>query len=196
MPNNTYYVFDDKLCKFEGLTKEQIYTAIADATGNTPTGVDDAFITKIKESNRNHALTIWKGTQAQYNAIVTKDADTFYIIEDDATISDINANIENLDAKIDDLADFIDRITVTTQQTISSWTANGSGNDFYDAGYRYKADVTVTGCTTDHTGEIVFNVKTAAAGNVAPVFETGTNKITVYSKISATAYIDRIEVWR
>lgn len=195
MPNNTYYVFDDKLCKFEGLTKEQIYAAIADATGNTPTGVDDAFITKIKETNRNNALSIWKGTQAQYNAIATKDANTFYIIEDDATISDLQANIDAVDAKVDDLSDFLDHIVIDTRTTVSSWSSISSG-EFYTAGYRYKADVTVTGCTSDHTGDVVFSVGTASSGNVAPVFETGANKITIYSKLNSTAYIDRIEVWR
>lgn len=194
MPNNTFYVFDDRLCKFEGMTKEQIYAAIADATGNTPSSVDEAFITKIKETNKNHALSLWKGTQAEYNAIATKDADTFYIIDDNTAIDDIKSDVDAIEAQVADLAGFIDRITITTQQTVSSWTSNGSGNDFYTAGYRYKADVTVTGCTIDHTGEIILNVRTAASAKVATVFETGTDKITIYSKTNATAYIDRIEV--
>lgn len=194
--NDIYYVFDGIKNKVEGMSKEQVLNAIAEATGATPASVDDAFITTIKETNRNRSLHIWKGTQAQYNALQTIDNDTFYIIEDDTTIDDLQANVDVIEAQVAGLTEYLDRIKITEQQTISSWTSNGSGNDYYTAGYRYKANITVTGCTSNHTGEVIFNVRTAAVGNVAPEFETGTNQITIYSKTNETAYIDRIEVWR
>lgn len=80
MSERNYYVICDDNCRFEGMTKEQIYDAIAEATGSTPTPVDSAFITKIKEQNANHNLKMWKGTEAQYNALAEKDTDTLYII--------------------------------------------------------------------------------------------------------------------
>lgn len=80
MSERNYYVICDDNCKFEGMTKEQIYDAIAEATGTTPTPVDEAFITKIKEQNANHNLKMWKGTEAQYAALQTKDTDTVYIV--------------------------------------------------------------------------------------------------------------------
>ena len=80
MAEKTYYVLCADDCKHEGMTKEQIVAAIAEATGSTPTGVDDAFITKIKEQNANAAMKIWVGTRAQYNALTEKDADTLYFI--------------------------------------------------------------------------------------------------------------------
>lgn len=64
-----YYVLCDDNCRFPAMTAEQIIEAIAEATGNVPEHVDDAFITKIKESNRNSALTFWKGTEAEFNAL-------------------------------------------------------------------------------------------------------------------------------
>lgn len=46
----------------------------------TPTPVDSAFITKIKEQNASHNLKMWKGTEAQYNALEEHDTDTLYIV--------------------------------------------------------------------------------------------------------------------
>lgn len=105
----TYYVICEDNCRFEGMTKEEIFDAIADATGNTPTPVDEAFITKIKEQNANHSIKIWKGTQAQYNALSETDSDTIYFIgtnavksvdgiEDDITA--IESDIETIEGKI------------------------------------------------------------------------------------------------
>ena len=69
MADITYFVISSDDCKYESMTKEQIVAAIAEATGNTPTGIDDAFISKIKEINASGTVQIWKGTEAQFNAI-------------------------------------------------------------------------------------------------------------------------------
>lgn len=82
MSERNYYVICDDNCKFESMTKEQIIAAIASATGKTPTSIDDAFITKIKEQNRNIPLKFWIGTQAEYNAIENPEDNTFYIFTD------------------------------------------------------------------------------------------------------------------
>lgn len=79
MAERNYYVFGDDGCKFPGMTYEQIIAAIAEATGATPTNIEDAFISKIKELNGNNALQLWAGTEAEYNALdpapaVTKTA--------------------------------------------------------------------------------------------------------------------------
>jgi len=193
MPNNTFYVFDAKRCLAEGMTKEQIINAIAEATGATPRSIDDGFITTIVETNRQRSLHIWKGSSAEFNAI-TPSANTIYIIEDETTLDDIKASIEALNAEVEDLAGYINHIVVSERQTVSTWETNSSG-EFYDAGYLYKADITVSGCTSEHTGDIIFAIGTAATGNLASVFETGTDKITIYSRSNDTAYVDRIEVW-
>lgn len=93
--SRTYFVVDNTNSLTEGMTKEQIYDAIAEATGATPTPVDEAFITKIKEQNAEHNIKIWKGTQAQYNALATKDNDTIYII-DTNLVKDFSGQIEEL----------------------------------------------------------------------------------------------------
>ena len=89
-----YYCFCGDNCKFETMTKEQIIAAIAEATGNTPTNIDSAFITKVKEQNKGNALAFWIGTTAEYNALETKDDLCFYIKTDDTTLDDTNKAIE------------------------------------------------------------------------------------------------------
>lgn len=95
MAERIYYVFCEDNCKFESMTKEQIITAIAEATGKTPTAVDAAFITKIKEQNANVAVKIWVGTQAEFNALTEKDANTIYYY-DDTDVEDLTSAIENI----------------------------------------------------------------------------------------------------
>ena len=77
MEDRIYYVRCKDGCLFESMTKEQILTAITEATGVTPTG-DEAIFTKIKEINAGNTLRFWVGTMAQYNAIAEKDPFVIY----------------------------------------------------------------------------------------------------------------------
>lgn len=86
MADRKYFVFCEDNCKFESMTKEQIIAAIVEATGNAPTDIDSAFITKIKEQNKNKDTKFWTGTRSEYNAIVAsgaKDPYTIYIVSTD-----------------------------------------------------------------------------------------------------------------
>lgn len=102
MADRKYYVLCDSNCKFESMTKEQIITAIAEATGNTPTDIDAAFITKIKDQNKNSDMRFWVGTQAEYNAVVAKgmkDPNTIYCISTDGgvVLNYSNSSAENVE---------------------------------------------------------------------------------------------------
>lgn len=105
MSDRNYWVFCDDNCKFPAMTKEQIISAIAEATGKTPTRVDDAFITKIKEMNANSNLKFWIGTTAQFNALETKVADTLYILTDDDTVDSIEESLSALRTEINNIID-------------------------------------------------------------------------------------------
>lgn len=98
----TYFVICEDNCKFEGMTKEQIINAIAEATGATPESidVDAAFITKIKEMNANKNLKFWIGTTAQFEALPSKVQDTLYILTDDDTADSLEALYTELNAAI------------------------------------------------------------------------------------------------
>ena len=98
-----YYVLREDDCRFESMTKEQIVSAIAEATGNTPREIDSAFITKLKEMNGGGNLSVWVGTSAEYAAIVTANAlvpNRLYIVTDDSFESDINGEIEQIKSQI------------------------------------------------------------------------------------------------
>lgn len=84
MSNKKHFVRCEDDCLVEGMTKEQIVSAIVEATGNTPTLSEDAFITKIVNQNGG-AMKLWIGTNAEYNALTEKDAGTCYIINDAKT---------------------------------------------------------------------------------------------------------------
>ena len=86
-----------------------------------------------------------------------------------------------------------DGVVVSSPVTISSWTANSSG-EYYSSGYVYKAEIAVPGCKASWTGNILFSISSASSGKLAPCFETGDGNITVYSKTNASAVIQRIEV--
>ena len=64
-----YYVVCDNNCRYEGMTKEQIIAAIAEATGSVPVGIDEGFITKMKEIRAGGTARLWIGTDADFNAI-------------------------------------------------------------------------------------------------------------------------------
>ena len=100
-----YYVFSADNCRFDGMTKEQILAAITQAveTG-TIQNVDTGFVTKIKEQNSGSAVTLWVGTQAQYNALGTKEPNCLYIVTDDDTISTMQNAILALKNGYDEIA--------------------------------------------------------------------------------------------
>ena len=82
----TYYCFCDDDCKFPTMTAEQIIAAIAEATGNTPTNIDDAFISKIKDANASRNLTFWAGTEAEFNALNVSSLDVICRIDENGKL--------------------------------------------------------------------------------------------------------------
>ena len=75
------YVLSENNCKFEGLTKEQILSAIEQAVDSGKIkDVDTGFITKIKEQNKNAGLMFWVGNQAEYNALESRKNESIELI--------------------------------------------------------------------------------------------------------------------
>lgn len=106
--NKKYYVFCGSHCMYEAMTKEQTLAAIEQAvSGGQIKDVDTGFITKIKEQNKNVGLKIWVGTQAEYNAIETKENNCFYVITDDTDKEDIETAIENLQREMNTLNEYV-----------------------------------------------------------------------------------------
>ena len=109
MADRIYYVHSADGCRFESMTKEQILTAISDATGAAPSriDVDNAFITKIKESRAQKNLSFWVGTTAEYNAIVASGQivpDCFYILTDETFADDVDSEIAEMRTSIESVS--------------------------------------------------------------------------------------------
>ena len=85
---------------YEGMTKEDIITAIEQATGGEIGDLDTGFITIWKEQNAGIGIKLWVGTTAQYEALDPKPTNTIYIKTDDSTIEDINTAMAAIQAAI------------------------------------------------------------------------------------------------
>ena len=97
-----YYCFCGSNCKYETMTKEQIFAAIMQAAESGEIGdVDAGFITKVKEKNAGGFVTFWTGTQAQFNALPSIEANCLYIFLDDTSVEDMAAAIERAEKALE-----------------------------------------------------------------------------------------------
>lgn len=93
----TVYVICDNNCKYEGLTKEQILTAITQAVNEGAIGdINTGFVTKIKTIN-NKYLQFFVGEQWQYDALDNEaKQNLFALITNDTTKDGILKAISDL----------------------------------------------------------------------------------------------------
>lgn len=103
MANEKVYVLDDGENQREGMTKEQILAAIAEAisTGQV-TGDYSAFIEMIKEQNKGVGIKMWVGTQAELLALPEIEADTIYYVSDLSTLADLDNALAELKEQLTD----------------------------------------------------------------------------------------------
>lgn len=102
MADRKYYVFCDDNCRFEGMNKEQILTAISEAvTSGEIKDIDSGFVTTLKEQNSGKGLQMWVGTQAEYNALQEIVDNCFYIISDDTTEEDIQYTLDEMKREVE-----------------------------------------------------------------------------------------------
>lgn len=117
-----YYVVCEDDCFYEGMTKEQIVTAIEEAveTGAV-TDPDGAVISKIKEIRANSAVQIWKGTEAQFNALSPAPTvgNTFVRIGTDGVMY-ICTDDEQMNTLLDHIVDTSNPHEVTFSQVIGN----------------------------------------------------------------------------
>lgn len=86
------------------LTEEQIITLITNIVNTGSVGdIDTGFVTSLVEQNKHKALKFWVGTQAEYDAVQTKIANTFYIITDDRFREDVQTALNSLQAQINNI---------------------------------------------------------------------------------------------
>lgn len=96
----TYSVIREDGVRVEGLTKEQVYELIQGTTGKVPAGVDEGFITKLKEQRAQADVSIWVGSNAEYNALETKDDNVLYVVTDDPFFQELDERMKAIEDSI------------------------------------------------------------------------------------------------
>lgn len=104
MVTPTVYVICNQNCKFEGMTKEQILTAIMQAVNEgTISNIDAGFVQTIKTVN-GHALKFFVGEQSEYDALTEADKeDLFAIITNDTSKEGIMQTLADLEQDFKDI---------------------------------------------------------------------------------------------
>lgn len=64
---------------------------------------EGGFVESLKEQNKGAKLTFWVGTTAEYEAISNKEKNCLYISTDDPMTDEIQAAIEEIKSKINDI---------------------------------------------------------------------------------------------
>lgn len=84
------------------MTREEIIAAIQTAAkGGTLEGFNNcAFVSQIKELNKNAAFSVWVGTQAEYNALAEKAKNVLYIISDEQMASELKIVLDSVKREV------------------------------------------------------------------------------------------------
>lgn len=133
----TVYVICDQNCKFEGMTKEQILTAIAQAVETGTIGdLDTGFITTIKTINGT-PLKFFVGEQAEYDALTAEEKEgLFAIITNDATKAGLLEAIKDLQTNYNELHDSLADGSFVVEKAN---TINSNEKHYFDVGTEGKA---------------------------------------------------------
>jgi hypothetical protein len=173
-----YWLIDDAKGKHEGMTKEQIINAIAEATGNTPQSIDAGFISTILETNHNNSTHLWMGNASEYAALETHDPNTLYIVTNDTTLADMEADIDNVEAVIGALQTIVSGLDSSVTQLDSD--VSGIDTRMTDA----EADI--------EAAEADIDALEADTGwlDVERTYNSNTSVIGKYRVIGKIAYFD------
>lgn len=79
--------------------------------------------------------------------------------------------------------------TILTNTTVSTWVSDTS-----QAGYSYHADITHPDITVDMPASVIYSPTDASSGNYAPICQTGTGYVRIFSKVNTTITIPTIKI--
>lgn len=125
------YLICDTNCKYEGMTKEQILTAIVQAVNEGTIGdINTGFITTVKTITGT-PLKFFVGTQAEYDALTDEDKQNLFAVISNDTIRE---NIlETLNTALTNIADLQNNIQEHEKHKfplVCSYTQEVGSNSF------------------------------------------------------------------
>lgn len=125
-----HYAICENECLVETMTKNEILSAIAEATGNAVVSANDAFVSMIVNQNDGTNIKLWRGTKVQYNALETKAEDTVYIITDEPPVATVARECAT-EAVNDIINDYIIKSDIAEIVTVSQLPANPNAKTLY-----------------------------------------------------------------
>lgn len=126
------YVLCDANCRWESMTKEQIYTAIAQAVSTGSIGnCDTGFITTVKTIS-GAPLRFFVGTQYEYSNLSEADkANLFAIITDDVDKEALFTAIETLQRTVNEVSEGVRNGDIVVAQAAEADHARVATNADY-----------------------------------------------------------------
>lgn len=106
------YVLDKHNNLIPSMTREEIFAAIQTAAeGGSLEGFNNcSFVTRVKEINKNADFGFWVGTQAEYNAISTREKNVLYLISDSAPRGEIVTTLNALRQEVGSYAELVNTL--------------------------------------------------------------------------------------
>ena len=96
------------------------------------------------------------------------------------TIEELSSALKNnadiVDVLNDSIANKQDKVLKFENVTAGTWVSDSTYED-----YPYRCDISCTGVTSDMYAEVVFALEQATSGNYAPLCETKTDAVSVWS---------------
>lgn len=94
-------------------------------------------------------------------------------------------------SEVEELLDSIpnkqDKVLKFTNLNAVNWVSDSTYND-----YPYRCDLQCSGVTSDMYAEVVFSVMQASGGDYAPICETKTNAVSIWSKQNVTISVPTV----
>lgn len=161
-----HYIHDEKNNRIEGMSKEEIYALIDEviASGELPTDAQTAFVTALKSIVDGKAYKIGFCTQAEYNQLEAQGqllADAFYIITDDTTESDIQAEIDSINTTLEWV---VEHITTGIKDALTSINCAFDFSTWENYSSSYSSN-----------SEMPYLYLKPSRGNQVNIFPTGSN---------------------
>lgn len=169
------YVICDQNCKFEGMTKEQILTAIIQAVNEGTIGnIDTGFITTIKTIN-GLPLKFFVGTESEYNALTDEQKNGLYaIITNDSTRENMEELLETVSKSLNELIEGLNTGKVVAAEAQVAVTLK---SDWVDLGKKnIRFDEVIEGVTLECGKTYLVELISASYGGYTFIITVGTDR--------------------